>query len=58
MKRDRKITVHILYPASWNVDKWVADHDKGLVPDKYPYGFDRLEKYNFTITYASFLNHG
>ena len=51
---NKKITVHILYPSGWDVDKWREDHEKGLVPDKYQYGFDRLEKYGFNVTYARF----
>ena len=49
-----KPVVHILYPSNWDVDKWSEDHEKGLVPDKYQFGFDRLEKYGFNITYARF----
>jgi len=51
---NKKITVHILYPSGWDVDKWSEDHEKGLVPDKYQYGFNRLEKYGFNVTYARF----
>jgi glycosyltransferase involved in cell wall biosynthesis len=53
-KRDKKITVHILYPSGWDVNKWSANHEKGLVPDKYQYGFDRLEKHGFNVTFARF----
>jgi len=50
----KKITVHILYPANWSVDKWKKDYGKGLVPDRYQYGFNRLENYGFKVTYAHF----
>ena len=54
-EKTHKKTIHILYPAHWSVDKWTEDYEKGAVPDKYQYGFNRLEKYGYNITYARFL---
>lgn len=53
-EKSRKKTIHILYPANWSVDRWSKDYEKGLVPDRYQYGFNRLEKYGFNVTYAHF----
>jgi glycosyltransferase involved in cell wall biosynthesis len=54
-RRDNQTkTVHILYPNHWDVDSWSVKNELNLEPDKYQYGFNRLEKYGFKVTYCRF----
>ncbi|WP_169914651.1 glycosyltransferase family 4 protein [Rhodococcoides yunnanense] len=42
-------SVEILYDARTDVDQWAQRHAEGEVPDRYPYGLDRVANYGVDV---------